>query len=216
MEELGLQPQISMVGKYRMPQFTDGKLIENEWVVLYSSRTDEGTRPNPDELEGTKEIPMAELSKMAEGRQMTPDSKILIGEFLRTSGGSDDDLKELTDLVIGSGRVIVIAQADVDLRSEAPDNTLVLLKMVQSSSAAGGRGGGFGERRVTAVSVFRSKGGKWTKVKEIVDEGRAQAFEIPYYVSRLPFVLKDGSESVGYGVVDPELTSALISRIAGQ
>jgi hypothetical protein len=121
---------------------------------------------------------------------------------------------ELAALVSGGARVIVIAEREVDLRSGAAANRLVLLKMALGSLAAGGRGGGFGERRVTGVAFFRSESGQWSKPFESGDETLAGRFEVPYYVSRLPMTLPDGTETVGYGVVDPELVVQMY-RMAG-
>jgi len=118
-------------------------------------------------------------------------------------------LDEIVALISGGTRVIVIAEKDVDLRPDAPSNRLVLLKMAIGSHAAGGRGGGFGERRVTGVAFFRGEKGQWTMEFESEDETLAAKFEVPYYVSRLPMTLPDGTESMGYGVVDPELVVQL-------
>ncbi len=120
-------------------------------------------------------------------------------------------LQELASSLTDGSRVILIAEKDVDLRAAAPDNRLFLLKVAEGSLAAGGRGGGFGERRVVRAALFELKSGSWSKV---FDEGgpRAGEFEVPYYVSRLPFVLPDGKEAVGYGVVDPELLGQMKSK----
>ena len=122
------------------------------------------------------------------------------------------DLEELSSHFAGGSRVIVIAERDVDLKPQAPDNRLFLLKMAEGSLASGGRGGGFGERRVVKVVLFQLKGGGWTKLFETVDESKVSEFEIPYYVSRLPFTLADGTESIGYGVVEPELVQQMMAR----
>jgi len=114
-------------------------------------------------------------------------------------------LEDLSALLAGGQRIIVIAERDVDFRPGGAPTRLVLLKMAAGSLAAGGRGGGFGERRVVGVAFFRYHGGQWTKDYESEDESVAGRFEVPYYVSRLPMTLPDGTESVGYGVVDPEL-----------
>ena len=122
------------------------------------------------------------------------------------------DLEELSSHFAGGSRVIVIAERDVDLKPQAPDNRLFLLKMAEGSLASGGRGGGFGERRVVKVVLYQLKGGGWTKLFETVDESKVSEFEIPYYVSRLPFTLADGTESIGYGVVEPELVQQMMAR----
>jgi len=118
-------------------------------------------------------------------------------------------LEELAALLTGGQRVVVIAEKDVDLRPGASSNRLILLKMAAGSLAAGGRGGGFGERRVVGVAIFRSEGGPWTKAYESMDESVAGRFEVPYHVSRLPMNLPDGAECMGYGVVDPELVAQM-------
>jgi len=121
-------------------------------------------------------------------------------------------LEELVSHLTGSSRAIVISNRDVDLRPGAEDNTLFVLKIGDGSHAAGGRGGGFGERKVTGVLCFELKGGEWTKRFEAEGEEGASGFEVPYYVSRLPFMFVDGTESMGYGVVDPALVAEMTAR----
>ncbi|TLY01697.1 MAG: hypothetical protein E6K95_06425 [Thaumarchaeota archaeon] len=116
-------------------------------------------------------------------------------------------LEEISSLLSGGGRVIVIAENEVDLKSLRGKNTLFLLKVAEGSLAAGGRGGGFGERRVVAVLAFRYEEGVCEKIFETAEEGTVSKFEVPYYVTRMPMTMSDGAESVGYGVVDPELVA---------
>jgi hypothetical protein len=125
-----------------------------------------------------------------------------------------DALQELASNLSGPSRSIVIASRDVDLRPQSGENRLFLLKIGEGSHAAGGRGGGFGERKVTGVLCFELKEGSWAKVFETNAESEAAEFEVPFYVSRLPMTLADGSESMGYGVVEPELVEAM-SKKAG-
>lgn len=122
-----------------------------------------------------------------------------------------DRLGELSAALAGPSRAIVIAQKDVDLRSDSGENRLFVLSVGEGSLAAGGRGAGFGERKVTAVSCFELKGGVWSLLFR-VDGAQAGEYEVPYYVSRLPMTLADGSESMGYGVVDPDLVSELSKK----
>jgi len=120
-------------------------------------------------------------------------------------------LEELSAALAGPSRAIVIAQRDVDLRPSSGENRLFVLSIGEGSLAAGGRGGGFGERKVTAVSCFDLKGGVW-RLAFRADGAQAGGYEVPYYVSRLPMTMSDGSETMGYGVVDPELVSALSEK----
>lgn len=124
-----------------------------------------------------------------------------------------EPLEEIQSHLSGPARAIVIASGDVDLRPSSGDNRIFILKIGEGSLAAGGRGGGFGERKVTAVLFFERKGGVWSKRFQ-AGEGDAASYEVPYYVSRLPLTLADGSEAMGYGVVDAQLVNEL-ERKAG-
>lgn len=122
-----------------------------------------------------------------------------------------DALQELVALVTGQSRAIVIARGDVDLRPSSGENRLFVLSIGEGSLAAGGRGGGFGERKVTAVSCYDLESGAWRLVFRAAPESAA-GYEVPYHVSRLPMTMADGSETMGYGVVDPELVSELSKK----
>ena len=117
-----------------------------------------------------------------------------------------------SEILAGGSRVISIAEGYVDLRGQAPDNLMWLLVMADGSLASGGRGGGFGERRVSRVLLFRHKEGSWSRLVDVTDEQKAAEYEVPYHVSRLPMTLADGSESMGYGVVEPELVREMMSK----
>jgi hypothetical protein len=123
-----------------------------------------------------------------------------------------DASAELTSHITGGTRVIVIAEKEVDFRPASGNNLLVLLKIMEGSLASGGRGGGFGERKVVGVFVFGLANGTWSKLFETTDEAKLGEFEVPYSVSRLPFTLSDGTESMGYGVVDPDLVHQMTQK----
>lgn len=125
-----------------------------------------------------------------------------------------EGVDELVSHLSGGSRVIVIAEKDVDLRPQSGDNRLFLLKIAEGSLASGGRGGGFGERRVAEVLCFERKNGAWSRLFRTDDEVNLATYEVPYYVSRLPLTLLDGTESMGYGVVEPDLVREL-ARKAG-
>ncbi|QQG48860.1 MAG: hypothetical protein HY247_00630 [archaeon] len=121
---------------------------------------------------------------------------------------------EVSSLLSSGSRVIIIAEKDVDLRSSAVDNRMFFLAIADGSLAGGGRGGGFGERKVARVSAYAGVAGSWSKLYDTEDGEKASLFEIPYYVSRIPITLADGAESMGYGVVEPELVKKM-SDLAG-
>ncbi|MDG6990137.1 MAG: hypothetical protein JRM99_01805 [Nitrososphaerota archaeon] len=122
-----------------------------------------------------------------------------------------DSLDEMTSHLSGGSRVIVISDKEVDLRPSSGDFMLFMLKIGEGSSAAGGRGGGFGERRVTAALCYARRKGSWVKLLE-AGEDQSAGYEVPYYVSRLPLTMADGVESMGYGVVDPDLVREMAAK----
>ena len=122
-----------------------------------------------------------------------------------------DALEELTSCLSGKSRAIVISEKDVDLRPGSGDNRLFVMQIGEGSLAAGGRGGGFGERKVTGVTCFQLRSMAWSVLYR-ADESRLGEYEVPYYVSRLPIVMADGSETMGYGVVEPELVSGMSTK----
>jgi hypothetical protein len=122
-----------------------------------------------------------------------------------------DAIDELAAELTGASRAIVIAEREVDLRPRSGNNRIFVLKIGEGSLAAGGRGGGFGERKVTAVSCFEKKEGTW-KLLFRADETKLTDYEVPYYVSRLPITMADGSDAMGYGAVDPELVAEMSKK----
>lgn len=122
-------------------------------------------------------------------------------------------LDELSASLSGPSRVVVIAAADVNLQSLAGSNDLVLLRILEGSLAAGGRGGGFGERKVVTVARFRYADGVCEKLFETSEPAKANEFEVPFHVSRMPMVLKDGTDFMGYGVVDGDLVREMTARM---
>jgi len=121
-------------------------------------------------------------------------------------------LDELSFHLASGSRVIVVAEKDVDLKASSSSNLIFVLKMAEGSLAAGGRGGGFGERRVVGVFLFSFAEGHWAKLFETVDASRVGEFEVPYHVSRLPLTLADGTETMGYGVVEPDLVRQMTAK----
>lgn len=112
--------------------------------------------------------------------------------------------------MMGKYRAVLVSSNDVDLRG-ADGSVIFVMKIAEGSLASGGRGGGFGERRVVKVSKFRYEGA-WTKAFETEEEATLAKFEVPHYVSRVPVTFADGTEGMGYGVVDPELVAEFSAK----
>lgn len=117
-------------------------------------------------------------------------------------------LDELSRLLAEKGRRIFVASSPIDLRSLGGTNSIYVLQLPEDSHSAGGRVGGFGERRIVKVYYFHCDGGHCRKVYETDDSSRLGGFELPYHAAGLQVVLPDGSTKVVSGVVDPELVSS--------
>lgn len=113
-----------------------------------------------------------------------------------------DGLSEFLELVNGKGRRVYVASRPIDLRSVDTPNDIYVLQLPDGSTAAGGRGGGFGERRIVKVYHFESGEGGLRKVAEIDDEERLGALDLPYHATAMPILDAQGGEKLVSGVID--------------
>lgn len=115
----------------------------------------------------------------------------------------DDSLQELVSLIKEKAlnrRALVVAADDIHLES-GRKNTIYLLELSESN-AAGGRGGGFGQRDVTRITCFVAENDVWTKQVDIFESSELEGFEPPHYAAIMPLTLPDSSEAIVAGVVD--------------
>ncbi len=117
-------------------------------------------------------------------------------------------LEELTKLVSEKGRKILVAERLVDLQNLREANSVYILQLPEGSSAAGGRTGGFGERRVEKLLAFHYENGACHKLYEIDSADELERFELPYHAAGTPVILPDGSERVMSGVIDPDFVES--------
>ena len=115
-------------------------------------------------------------------------------------------LEELTQLASEKSRRIFVAESPIDLRDTEGRNCVCVLQLpVSAESAAGGRIGGIGERRISKLYCFRQENGKWMKIYETEDLEKLERFELPYHAAGMSVILPDSTERVVSGVVDQEL-----------
>lgn len=100
--------------------------------------------------------------------------------------------------------LILVASDELDFSSEK-EVKIYLFEVEYTKGAAGGRAGGYGARRVSAVKGYMVRGSLARKFYETNDKGEIDSFEIPYHATAMDVVLPDGSSAVVRGVVDPEL-----------
>lgn len=117
-------------------------------------------------------------------------------------------LEELTKLISEKGRKILVAEHPVDLKNLQGKNSVFILQLPEGSSAAGGRAGGFGERRLEKLYCFHYENGAFRKLYEVDSPEKLERFDLPYHAAGTPVILPDGSETVMSGVIDPEFAES--------
>lgn len=118
--------------------------------------------------------------------------------------GADDFIA----LIESRGRRVLVAERLVDLRNLDQPNEIYVLQLPDSSTAAGGRGGGFGERHVIKAFHFRCGKGVCMKVGEFDDPENLESLDLPYHATAFPIIMPSGEEKLVSGVVDKDLASS--------
>jgi hypothetical protein len=114
-----------------------------------------------------------------------------------------DGLSEFMDLVNAKGRRVYVASHPIDLRLLESPNDIYVLQLPDGSTAAGGRGGGFGERRIVRIYHFEVGQGSCRKVSEVEDDEKLDALDLPYHATAMPVLDPQGNEKLVSGVIDP-------------
>jgi hypothetical protein len=117
-------------------------------------------------------------------------------------------LEELVHLSSERSRRIFVAQEPIDLSASKGRNFVYVLELPVSPGSAGGRIGGFGERKVVKLICFRQEGESWVKVLELDDAEKLGHLQLPYHATGLSILLPDKTERVVSGVVDKDFIRA--------
>lgn len=115
---------------------------------------------------------------------------------------------EFAALVESMGRRVLVTEDRVNLGKLDRPNEIWVLEMPSASTAAGGRGGGLGERRVVKVYHFSCGNGECKKVGEFEDEEKIGTLDLPYHATAFPILLAGGKAKLVSGVVDKELAAS--------
>ncbi len=120
---------------------------------------------------------------------------------------------EFVSFIETKGRRVFVTEDEVDLRRLDRPNNIYVLQLPDASTAAGGRGGGFGERRVVKVYHYVCGQGDCRKIGEFEDEERIENLDLPYHATAFPIILPEGKEKLVTGVVDRELVKSYATTL---
>jgi hypothetical protein len=115
---------------------------------------------------------------------------------------------EFIALIESKGRRVFVTEELIDLGKLDQPNEIYVLQMPDASTAAGGRGGGFGERRVVKVYHFSCGRGECKKMAELEDVEKIERLDLPYHATAFPILLPGGKEKLVSGVADRELVAS--------
>lgn len=119
-----------------------------------------------------------------------------------------NDVQELSQLIQSKGRRVYVAEQLIDLADLAAANTIYVLQLPDSSTAAGGRGGGLGERRIVKAYHYTCGNGTCNKLGETEDDSKLDSLDLPYHATAMPVKLPDGNEVLVSGVVDASFVAS--------
>jgi len=112
-------------------------------------------------------------------------------------------------------RCVYVAERAIDLTKLNEPNTIFVLQLPEGfRTAAGSRGGGFGERRVLRVYQYLCGQGDCRKVNEFESQEMTERLDLPYHAAAFPIILPDGREKLVSGVADMELVAAYRRALA--
>jgi isopentenyldiphosphate isomerase len=84
-EELGLKSTVEEFKKFLLPPISSNGLTELEWITLFTTIAGAPLTIDPLELETATEVMESELKKTLTDWPVTPDAKIILGEYLKSS-----------------------------------------------------------------------------------------------------------------------------------
>jgi hypothetical protein len=116
--------------------------------------------------------------------------------------------EEFMEFIETKGRRVFVTTEVINLGKLDQHNDIYILQLADGSTAAGGRGGGLGERRVVKAYHYSYGEGECIKVAEFDDVERLESLDLPYHATAFPIMLPDGKEKLVSGVVDKDLVAS--------
>jgi isopentenyldiphosphate isomerase len=84
-EELGLKSKVEEFRKFLLPPISSNGLTELEWITLFTTYTDAPLTIDAVELESALEVRQPELKKILTDWPLTPDARMILGEYMKSS-----------------------------------------------------------------------------------------------------------------------------------
>lgn len=112
----------------------------------------------------------------------------------------------LKEILKDKRRKLVVAEREINLKNQN-DNLIFILYVEESSRAAGGRGGGSGNRRIERIAGISSKNMIWSQIFDTVNQAVIEKFDIPYSAVAMDIEI-DSEEIVVQGLIDKDLITS--------
>jgi hypothetical protein len=123
-------------------------------------------------------------------------------------------LEQLAQLASEGTRRIFIAQHSINLQANAGENCIYVLELPANyRGTAGGRIGGFGERKIQKLYRFNFGKEREAEVYETEDPEKLERLELPYHAASVDLTMPDGTEKIVSGVIDAELVQRYNAEI---
>ena len=122
---------------------------------------------------------------------------------------------ELNEILQTPKRKLVVSLSDIALNKnhDKAENIVFILMVEESRGAAGGRGGGSGNRKIDKVIGFKTNNNNILKIFETENAEMIEKFDIPYNAVALDIILESGEPYVVQGITDKEMVNSYLKTI---
>jgi hypothetical protein len=125
---------------------------------------------------------------------------------------------ELNEILQIPKRKLVVSLTDIalDKNHDNAENIVFILMVEESRGAAGGRGGGSGNRKIDRVIGFKTNSNNNSnhlKVFETENADMIEKFDIPYNAVAMDIILESGEPYVVQGITDKEMINSYLKII---
>ena len=122
---------------------------------------------------------------------------------------------ELNEILQTPKRKLVVSLSDIALNKnhDNAENIVFILMVEESRGAAGGRGGGSGNRKIDKVIGFKTNNNNILKIFETENAEMIERFDIPYNAVSMDIILESGEPYVVQGITDKEMVNSYLKTI---